>query len=81
MLKKKKENEIGTIEAGKFADIIATNGNPLEDISELTRIKFVMKGGLIINGKINQDVHFVQAIPPSQPALVKLNTVAVPVLF
>ena len=44
----KKENEIGTIEPGKFADIIATKGNPLEDITELTRVKFVMKGGIII---------------------------------
>lgn len=43
-----KENEIGTIEPGKFADIIATKGNPLEDISELKRVKFVMKGGSII---------------------------------
>jgi imidazolonepropionase-like amidohydrolase len=43
-----KENEIGTIEIGKFADIIATTGNPLDDISELTRVKFVMKGGKII---------------------------------
>ena len=43
-----KENEIGTIEKGKYADIVATKGNPLEDISELTRIKFVMKGGKVI---------------------------------
>lgn len=44
----KKENEIGTIDVGKYADIIATKGNPLEDISELKRVKFVMKGGDII---------------------------------
>ncbi len=43
-----KEDEIGTIEVGKYADIIATKGNPLEDISELGRVKFVMKGGIII---------------------------------
>jgi len=43
-----KENEIGTIEKGKFADIIATKGNPLKDISELERVKFVMKGGKVI---------------------------------
>lgn len=36
---------IGTLEPGKYADIIATRGNPLDDISELTRVKFVMKGG------------------------------------
>ncbi len=44
----KKEKEIGTIEVGKYADIIARIGNPLEDISELQRIKFVMKGEKII---------------------------------
>ncbi|MCJ7468507.1 MAG: amidohydrolase family protein [Maribacter sp.] len=43
-----KDNEIGTIEVGKFADIIATKINPLDDISELTRVKFVMKGGKVI---------------------------------
>ena len=37
----------GTIEAGKLADIVAVKGNPLADISELTRVSFVMKGGVI----------------------------------
>lgn len=44
----RKEAEIGTVEAGKFADLIAVEGNPLEDISELRRVKFVMKKGMII---------------------------------
>jgi imidazolonepropionase-like amidohydrolase len=39
------EADIGTIEAGKFADIVAVDGNPLESISELRDIDFVMKGG------------------------------------
>ncbi|MGM0945847.1 MAG: amidohydrolase family protein [Bacteroidota bacterium] len=43
-----KEKEIGTIELGKFADIIATKNNPLDDIYELTKVKFVMKGGKVI---------------------------------
>lgn len=37
----------GTIEAGKLADIVAVKGNPITDISELTRVSFVMKGGTI----------------------------------
>ena len=45
-----KENEIGTLEVGKFADIIATQNSPLDDISELTRVKFVMKGGKVVKG-------------------------------
>ena len=42
------QDTIGTIEKGKFADLIATSGNPLEDITEMQRVKFVMKGGAII---------------------------------
>ncbi len=41
------EDDIGTIEAGKFADIVAVDGNPLEDISELRDIDFVMQGGTV----------------------------------
>jgi imidazolonepropionase-like amidohydrolase len=37
----------GTVEAGKLADIIAVKGDPIADISELTRVSFVMKGGTI----------------------------------
>ncbi|MFM1878081.1 MAG: hypothetical protein RLZZ241_947 [Bacteroidota bacterium] len=43
-----KSTEIGTLETGKFADIIATQNSPLEDITELTRVAFVMKAGEII---------------------------------
>ena len=42
------EDRIGAIDAGKFADLIAVAGNPLEDISELERVRFVMKGGTVI---------------------------------
>jgi imidazolonepropionase-like amidohydrolase len=38
----------GSIEKGKFADIIAVTGDPLTDITELQRVKFVMKAGKII---------------------------------
>jgi len=42
---------IGTIEAGKKADIIATDTSPLSDISELTRVRFVMRDGVIYLNK------------------------------
>jgi imidazolonepropionase-like amidohydrolase len=42
------QDRIGTIEAGKFADLIAVDGNPLADISVLQNVKFVMKGDAII---------------------------------
>ena len=40
-------DSIGTIEAGKFADIIAVSGSPLDDIEELLDVDFVMKGGKV----------------------------------
>lgn len=42
------QDRVGSIEKGKFADIIAVSGNPLQDITELERVKFVMKGGQVI---------------------------------
>jgi imidazolonepropionase-like amidohydrolase len=37
----------GRLEAGKQADVIAVSGNPLEDISVMESVSFVMKGGAI----------------------------------
>ena len=42
------QDNLGAIEAGKFADIIAVDGDPLTDITELERVKFVMKGGEVV---------------------------------
>jgi imidazolonepropionase-like amidohydrolase len=41
------ERQIGTIEPGKFADVVAVEGNPLEDIGALRRTVFVMKAGQV----------------------------------
>ena len=41
------ENHIGTVEKGKFADLVAVSGNPLADVNEMERVKFVMKAGVI----------------------------------
>ncbi len=40
-------NEIGTLEVGKRADLIATKRNPLVDVMELQRVVFVMRGGAV----------------------------------
>ena len=40
-------DRVGTIEAGKFADVIAVSGDPLRDITELERVRWVMKGGVV----------------------------------
>ncbi|RLG48853.1 MAG: amidohydrolase family protein [Thermoproteota archaeon] len=39
------EDKIGTLEEGKLADVIAVDGDPLEDITALKRVSYVMKGG------------------------------------
>jgi len=42
------ENRVGTLEKGKFADLIAVGGDPLKDVTELERVQFVMKGGRVV---------------------------------
>jgi imidazolonepropionase-like amidohydrolase len=42
------EDKLGTLENGKLADIIAVSGNPLEDISRLRKVDFVMKAGKVM---------------------------------
>ncbi|HEY9100668.1 amidohydrolase family protein [Chitinimonas sp.] len=46
-----KEQELGSLEAGKYADLIAVGGDPLKDITELQRVRFVMKGGVVYLNK------------------------------
>jgi imidazolonepropionase-like amidohydrolase len=47
-------NDMGAIEPGKYADIVAVTGDPLKDITELERIRFVMKGGEIVRNEIDR---------------------------
>jgi imidazolonepropionase-like amidohydrolase len=42
------QDQIGSIDKGKYADLIAVPGDPMADITELQRVKFVMKGGKVI---------------------------------
>ncbi|UZR94706.1 metal-dependent hydrolase family protein [Chondrinema litorale] len=45
------DDKLGSIETGKLADIIATPGNPLEDIDAMGNITFVMKDGVVYKGE------------------------------
>ena len=45
-------DRIGSIEPGKFADLVAVAGDPVADITELERVQFVMKGGQVVKNDI-----------------------------
>ena len=44
-------SQIGSVEKGRYADIIAVSGNPLTDVTEMERVKFVMKGGEVFRNE------------------------------
>jgi imidazolonepropionase-like amidohydrolase len=46
------QNDLGSLDKGKYADVIAVSGDPLADITELQRVKFVMKGGKVIRNDV-----------------------------
>ena len=46
------EKDMGAIEPGKLADIVAVSGNPMDKIDELEHIAFVMKGGKVVRNEL-----------------------------
>jgi len=44
--------KIGSLEPGKYGDLIAVSGDPLSDITELQHVKFVMKGGVVVRNEL-----------------------------
>jgi imidazolonepropionase-like amidohydrolase len=48
-----KASELGTIESGKLADVIAVSGDPLKDIRNTREIKLVIREGEILVNKLN----------------------------
>jgi imidazolonepropionase-like amidohydrolase len=44
--------QVGSVEPGKYADVVAVAGDPLADITEMQRMKFVMKGGVVFRNEI-----------------------------
>jgi imidazolonepropionase-like amidohydrolase len=49
------QDSLGTIEAGKLADIVAVPGDPLADVSVMEKVDFVMKGGVVYRGPVREE--------------------------
>lgn len=47
------QDRIGSVEKGKYADLVGVSGDPLKDITELGRVKFVMKGGKVFRNDLS----------------------------
>ena len=50
------QGQIGELKAGYFADVVAVPGNPLEDITAVERVGFVMKGGVVVRQEQEQRI-------------------------
>lgn len=51
----RQDTNLGTLDPGKFADVIGCRGDPSEDITEVTRVAFVMKGGTVARNDLARD--------------------------
>jgi imidazolonepropionase-like amidohydrolase len=50
------DKQVGSIDKGKFADIIAVSGDPIADVTEMERVKFVMKGGVVVRNDLGPGI-------------------------
>jgi imidazolonepropionase-like amidohydrolase len=46
------QEHVGVLEKGRYGDLIAVSGDPLADVTELQRVRFVMKGGVVVRNEL-----------------------------
>jgi len=51
------QDELGSVTAGKYADVVAVPGDPLQDISVMSRVNFVMKAGVVYKQNGTEVLH------------------------
>src|SRR5712664_401351 len=49
-----RQKDVGTVQAGRYADLIAVPGDPLQDVRVLERVPFVMKGGTVVKDELSR---------------------------
>jgi imidazolonepropionase-like amidohydrolase len=64
----KHDKDLGSLSAGKFADVVAVPGNPLDDISLMKRVSFVMKDGVVYKRDGNAVIVDAQTSVPVEAA-------------
>jgi imidazolonepropionase-like amidohydrolase len=64
----KHEKDFGSIAPGKYADVIAVAGNPLDDVALLQKVDFVMKEGKVYKDQGREQLPLAQAQPPASKA-------------
>ncbi len=69
----KKDKQIGTLEAGKLADLVVLDGDPLADIRNTRKIRMVIKDGVVMDTSYHAD--FAQPLPRNLPDTVEGNAV------
>jgi imidazolonepropionase-like amidohydrolase len=60
-------HDLGTVEAGKIADLLVLEANPLQDIHNFRKIDMVLKGGNVVDRKALPTVHAVDFYDPEAP--------------
>ncbi|MHC8362007.1 hypothetical protein ACYZUA_17265 [Pseudomonas sp. LS2P72] len=68
------QEDVGAVSAGRYADMIAVDGDPVADISILEALPVVMKGGAIVLGRVHSITKGGPAGPSSGPATLRSNS-------